>query len=257
MRDARGGPEELIRRLQSVAFSPLAIVNAWYLRNPPWKQVGRTENNAGHFSDGWEKVEAQCRAIIELRMRFIPYLQAAFVRYHREGLPPFRALVMDYPEDPATATIDDEYLMGDDLLVAPVIIPDAERPGASRESRSVYLPAGDWYDYWTGQRYSGRREVTVAAPLDRIPLFVKAGAILPLAQPTLHTDDPASWQLTALVFGDGSRPATLFEDDGSYDPALPAVRLSWNAAAHAGEITPSRYRVIDWRAVSATPASGG
>ena len=90
-------PVELVRRLESAAFSPLAMINAWYLRNPPWKQVNRQENNAGRFADGWEKVEEQCRGIMQLRMEFIPWLQAAFVRYHREGLPPFRALVMTSP----------------------------------------------------------------------------------------------------------------------------------------------------------------
>jgi len=65
-------------------------------------------------------VESQCRTVLELRMRLIPYLHAAFVRYHREGLPPFRALVMDYPEDPGTFAVDDQYLAGESLLVAPV-----------------------------------------------------------------------------------------------------------------------------------------
>jgi alpha-D-xyloside xylohydrolase len=258
-------PEELIRRLQSVVFSPLAMINAWYLRNPPWKQVNRAENNTGHFADGWENVQAKCREILELRMKFIPILHAAFVRYHREGLPPFRALVMDYPDDPQTYTVDDEYLMGDNLLVAPVIVGGNSRgrgrpeilpataSGGGQSVRQVYLPAGDWYDFWTGARHTGRQQITVSVPLEHIPLFVKAGAVLPLAAPTLSTDDPAGWNLTALVFGDGSRPATLFEDDGSFDPQLPEVQLEWNAASHSGRIKrtgpeqkPS-YSVLEWK----------
>ena len=251
VRDASGGPDELVRRMQAVAFSPLAMVNAWYLKNPPWKQVNRSANNADRFADDWEKAEAQCRAVIELRMQFIPYLHAAFARYHREGLPPFRALVMDYPDDPETQTIDDEYLMGDSLLVAPVIIGARGGRGnaANRETtRSVYLPEGDWVDFWTGEWFAGKRRLTVNVPLDRIPLFVKAGTILPLATPTLHTDDPASWQLTVQVYGDGARSARLFEDDGSFTPALPEVRLEWDAAKKVGRVTgATRYTVTEWK----------
>src|SRR5258708_2843871 len=202
VRDTSGGVEELVRRLQSAIFSPLAMINAWYLRNPPWKQVNRGANNAGHVADDWEKTDGLCRQILELRMKFIPYLHAAFVRYHREGLPPFRALIMDFPDDPQTQTIDDEYLLGDSVLVAPVIFrrgpgnpSTAEAKGDAQ--RSVYLPEGDWYDFWTDERYAGKQRITVRVPLEHIPLFIKAGTVLPLARPTLDTDDPESWRLTA------------------------------------------------------------
>ncbi len=265
VRDSSGGPAELVRRLQAVAFSPLAMINAWYLKNPPWKQVNRAANNAGQFSPGWEKTEAECRAVIELRMQFIPYLQAAFVRYHREGLPPFRALVMDYPADPATLTIDDEYLMGDRLLVAPIIVPTAPRNRAAdapptignQSRRSVYLPAGDWYDFWTGERIAGGRRIEVTVPLGRIPLYVKAGTILPLAHPTLSTEDPASWQLTVRVYGDPPEACPLYEDDGSFAPALPEVRIEWDAATKAGRLVrlnppnpgSPQYRVTAWHVI--------
>jgi alpha-D-xyloside xylohydrolase len=265
VRDASGGPDELVRRLQAVAFSPLAMVNAWYLKNPPWKQVNRAANNAGQFAENWENVEAQCRAILELRMQFVPYLQAAFVRYHREGLPPFRALLMDYPDDPQLQNLSDEYLMGDAVLVAPVIVPsrNGRAPGPSvsinakgEARRSVYLPAGEWIDFWTGEKHAGKRRIDLTVPLERIPLFVKSGTILPLAQPTLHTDDAESWELTAHVFGDGALGARVFEDDGSFAPALPEVRLEWNATSGTGKIVrtvpaPSNdsphYTVVAWK----------
>lgn len=257
VRDAGGGPDELVRRLQAVAFSPLAMINAWYLKNPPWKQVNRGENNAGRLADGWEAAEAQCRAVIEWRMRFIPYLQAAFVRYQREGLPPFRALVMDYPDDPEVHSLSDQYLMGDSLLVAPVIVGPRRGPGPApgvgahgEARRSVYLPEGDWYDFWTGEKLAGKRRINVVVPLERIPLYVKAGTVLPLAVPTLHTDDPASWQLEVRVFGDGSQPARLYEDDGSFEPALPEVRLVWNARTATGLLVregDGRYSVKTWQ----------
>ncbi|PTY04978.1 glycoside hydrolase [Opitutaceae bacterium EW11] len=241
VRDSSGGPAELVRRLQAAAFSPLAMINAWYLKNPPWKQVNRAANNSGSFSAGWEKTEARCRAVLELRMRFVPYLHAAFVRYHREGLPPFRALVLDYPDDPAARTVDDEYMMGDSVLVAPVIVPTAPRnrptdapPTVGEESRrSVYLPPGDWYDFWTGERVAGGRRFEVVVPIDRIPLYVRSGSVLPLATPTLHTDDAASWRLTAQVYGPKPRPIWLFEDDGSFAPKLPEVRIEWDETVRA------------------------
>ncbi len=266
VREASGGPAELVRRLQAVVFSPLAMVNAWYLKNPPWKQVDRDANNAGRLAPDWEKAEALCRAVLELRMQFIPYLHAAFVRYRREGLPPFRALVLDYPDDPEVRNLSDQFMMGDRVLVAPVIVNGAPRhghgsksplPGAEGETaRPVYLPAGEWYDFWTGERYPGRQRLILRVPLERTPLFVKAGTVLPLAQPTLHTADPASWQLTARVYDSGQEPAVLFEDDGSWEPALEEVRLEWNAAQRTGQLVrraPSQpgasYTVTKWEQV--------
>jgi alpha-D-xyloside xylohydrolase len=250
VRDASGGPDELARRLQAVAFSPLAMVNAWYLKNPPWKQVNRAANNADRFADDWEKAEALCRAVLELRMKFVPYLHAAFVRYHREGLPPFRAVVMDYPNDPLAQNLDDEFLMGDSLLVAPIIVPPRNSGSSLPTQRSIYLPGGEWYDFWTGEKLAGKRRITVNVPLDRIPLFVKAGTVLPLATPTLHTDDPASWQLTAHVYGDGTRAARLYEDDGSFTPSLAETRFEWDAIAKIGRVIgASRYSVTEWKVV--------
>jgi len=272
VRDA-ANPEELVRRLESAAFSPLAMINAWYLRSPPWKQVIARDNNAGRFAAGWQETEAQCRGILELRMKFIPWIQAAFVRYHRQGLPPFRALVMDFPDDARSRTVDDEYIMGDGLLVAPIIVAgDGNEPegrarpvapdGAHGEAtRTVYLPPGEWHDFWTGQRHKGQQEIEVRVPLERIPLFVKSGAVLPLAQPTLHTDDPQSWKLTALVYGDGSRAATLYEDDGATAPLLNAVTLSWDAGKKAGTVSRasppdgSAYEVVEWKQMGSTESA--
>jgi alpha-D-xyloside xylohydrolase len=253
-------PEELLRRLESSAFSPLAMINAWYLRNPPWKQVDRAANNAGRFAEGWENVEALCREVLQWRMKFIPYLHAAFVRYHREGLPPFRALIMDYPDDPRTRTIDDEYMMGDSLLVAPVVVGGTAcsqgGQGGAEATRPVYLPAGEWHDFWTGERHGGGQRINVSVPVGRIPLFVKTGTVLPLAQPTLDTDDPASRKLSIWVYGDGARAATLFEDDGGWDPALDSVQLDWDNATKSGHLLRSSstlinaYEILNWKQIN-------
>jgi alpha-D-xyloside xylohydrolase len=170
VRDA-ASEEDLIGRLQSVVFSPLAMVNAWYIRNPPWKQIEREQNNAGHFSDGWEHLQERCKEIISWRMQLLPYLHAAFAVYQRDGMPPFRALLMDYPDDTALANVDDEYLMGDRLLIAPLFAGEADR--------HVALPKGEWHDLWTGTPVSGGRKFTVFRDARNIPVFVKSGSVLP------------------------------------------------------------------------------
>jgi len=247
VRDAKSN-EDLIRRLQTVVFSPLAMVNAWYLKNAPWKQIDRNANNQGRFADNWDKLEAQCREIIQLRMKLIPYIHAAFVFYKQLGIPPFRALVMDYPTDPAVRNISNQFLVGENMLVAPVV------EGESK--RRIYLPEGDWYDFWSSKKYTGKAEYTFEVPLDQIPVFIKTGTILALAQPTLHTDDPDSFKLTALVFGENIKNAVLFEEDGSLDPELKEVRLVWDNKTQKGHVErdgkPSdlQYSVIDWKFVS-------
>ncbi len=264
LRDAVNN-EDMIRRLQTTVLSPLAMINGWYLRNPPWKQVNRRANNAGNFAEGWEEVEAKCRRIIKLRMKLIPYLHAAFVRYRRDGMPPFRALVMDYPGDPNVVTLSDQYMMGDSLLVAPVTSDDSGRrnrfggnqssdeSGSSR--RNVYLPQGRWFDFWTGNLYQGKQRISIDVPLERIPIFVKAGTILPLAQPTLYAKDPDNWRLTVLVYGDGDIPATLYEEDGSINPELIKVNLLWDSTNKKGMLkrtgsgTGRKYEVLEWKLI--------
>ena len=234
--------EDLMRRLQSTALSPLALINAWFIRNPPWKQVDRSANNAGRLDADWPNVEAMCRRVMELRMRLVPYLHSAFVRYHREGLPPFRPMVLDYPDDPRTWTLDDQFLVGESLLVAPAF--------AGEPARNVYLPAGDWFDFWSAKRVAGGQRIKVEPPLDQIPLFVKSGSLLPLAEPTAHTDDPASWRLTVHAYGERPAPFLLYEDDGSWSPSLNAVTLAWDMEKEAGTFQrkgDGRYKVMDWK----------
>ncbi len=245
VRDAASG-EDLIRRLETVVLSPLAMVNAWYIKNPPWKQINREKNNRAEFTPGWQDLEKRCREIIRLRMRFVPYLYSAYVRYMREGITPFRALVMDYPEDPAVWTIDDQYLMGESLMIAPLV--------AGQKDRSIYVPKGVWYDFWNNGRVAGGERIHFEG--EGIPILVKAGTVLPLANPTLHTGDPASFRLTANVYGDGSRPCELYEDDGrtleAQRGAMRTVRLTWDSARRTGNLARSgiasgpEYSVEKW-----------
>ncbi|MDP4184299.1 MAG: glycoside hydrolase family 31 protein [Bacteroidota bacterium] len=247
VRDAKTN-EDLIRRLQTVVFSPLAMINAWYMKNAPWKQIEQNANNQGRFAENWEKLEAQCREIIELRMKLIPYIYSAFVQYHKKGIPPFRALVMDYPNDQAVCNLSNQFLVGDSMLVAPVV--------EGEKNRNVYLPEGDWYNFWTSKKYTGKCEYNIEVPIEQIPVFIKSGTILPLAQPTLHTEDPDSFKLTALVFGENVRPAILFEDDGSWSPLLKKVKLEWDSKKQKGNLvregkaTSQQYSVTEWKFIS-------
>jgi alpha-D-xyloside xylohydrolase len=247
VRDAKSA-EDLVRRLQTAVLSPMALINAWYIKNPPWMQIDREANNAGRINPQWKDLEAQCRRLMELRMQLLPYLHAAFARYHREGLPPFRALVMDWPEDKATWGIDNQYMMGDALLVAPVVAGESER--------EIYLPEGEWFDFWTNQRHAGGQSMKRNVPLEHIPVFVKAGAILPLATPTLHSEDAAGFEIRAVAYGHGSATATIYEDDGGVPGSLTEVRLSWEMAQPEGAVSrigPAQsrpYRVTQWRRVS-------
>ncbi len=198
--------QDLIRRLQTVVFSPLAMVNAWYIKNPPWKQIDEKKNNAGELSHDWQVLESRCKAIIEWRMRLVPYLRSAFARYAQDGTPPFRALALDDPGDESLHAVDDEYMMGDRMLVAPLF--------ADEESRDVVLPKGIWYDFWSGKVFPGGHTYAVPATQENIPVFVKAGSILPVAGVGLTTSDAVGRELTVHIYGDGSLPWRLEGSSG-------------------------------------------
>ena len=198
---------DLVRRLQTTVFSPLSQVNGWYLSHPPWFQMDRDRNNAGEAMPGTLEATALCREALQLRMALVPYLYAAFARYYFEGLPPFRALVMDYPQDAASRAVDSQFLVGDALMVAPLT--------AASDTRAVYLPPGGWYGFWDEERYEGGRTLTGTWPLDRLPVFVKEHAILPLALGrTFHGAAPC-YELEARCYGSRGGDFALLDDDGA------------------------------------------
>jgi len=146
------------------------------------------------------------RSAIELRYRLLPYLYTATWQSSQTGMPIVRPLAMAWPDDRRACALDDQFLCGDALLVAPVC-----QPGAT--AREVYLPAGSWYDFWTNERHDGPTALAVAAPLDRIPLFVRAGAILPLWPVMQHVGErPLDRLFLHAYAGDGK--SWLYEDDG-------------------------------------------
>ena len=112
------------------------------MKNPPWKQTNRALNNNDRFLDQWQILESRCREIIGWRMQLVPYLTAAFLRYADDGTPPFRALALDTPHDKRLHQVDDQYMVGDRMMVAPLF--------AGETDRNVLMPEGVWQDFWTG-----------------------------------------------------------------------------------------------------------
>ncbi len=148
------------------------------------------------------------RRAIERRYEFLPYIYNAFYRSSLTGMPMMRALMLDYPQDPATYTLGDEFLFGRDLLVAPIL-------RAGRLRRTVYLPQGGWYALDSGQAFAGPARISAAAALGQIPLYVREGAIL-FRAPAMQTT--ADWATAPLIYDIYARQATArdyYEDDGS------------------------------------------
>lgn len=205
VRDCANG-DDLLRRLQTVVFSSHSLINSWRIPSPPWKQTDIEKNLAGEPMDTADYYTAECRKLFELRMSLLPYLYSAFVEYSHSGKPPIRALVMDYPEDMAARMVDDEYLFGESMLVCPLTYEEGT-------SRKVYLPQGRWYNFFTGMAVEGGRTMETEAAYNEIPVFVKDGAMIPLAEPVMHVDKDTVFEMTVKIFGEADGRFVLYEDD--------------------------------------------
>jgi alpha-glucosidase len=176
--------------------------------------------------------EALNRRAIELRYELLPHIYNAMKEASETGIPAFRPLLLDYPNDPATWGRDDEFLFGSDLLVAPVL-------RAEITEREVYLPAGEWYDFWTGERREGGRGFAQPVTMEAIPVFVRAGAFI-FRQPVVqHTGEMAGQPLRVDVYPAAQSSATLYEDDGeSLDYQRGAfLRRRFTQARDSGRVT--------------------
>jgi alpha-glucosidase len=152
--------------------------------------------------------EAINRRAIELRYELLPTIYSVMREASETGIPAMRPLMLEYPDDGRTYGMDDEFLFGSDLLIAPVL-----REAATQ--RSVYLPAGDWYDYWSGQHYEGGKSIVLAVALSSIPIFVRGGAFV-FAQPVVqHTGEMAGQSLHVAIFPIASSERWLYEDGGN------------------------------------------
>lgn len=153
-----------------------------------------------------DRVEKICRDYIELRYQLLPYLYTLFWEAAQTGAPILRPLLYHYPNDPVTYELYDQVLLGPSLMAAPVY-----RPGV--EYRAVYLPEGTWYDWWTGDRFEGPTHILAHAPLEKMPLYVKAGAIIPMQPVMQYVDEQPLTELTLKV-APGEGEWTFYEDDG-------------------------------------------
>lgn len=141
------------------------------------------------------------------RYQLIPYLYSHSYQMNQTGLPMMRALVLHYQTDENVYSIADQYLLGESLMVCPVTTKGAQ-------TREVYLPEGIWFDYYTGQRYEGKRYLQVLTPLDQIPILVKGGAIIPQQEPMQYVGEKPIDNLIVEVFPEGNSSFSLYEDDG-------------------------------------------
>lgn len=205
--------EEWLRRFQSVVFSPMAMINAWASGTKPWS---------------FPEVAPQIKEYALLRMQMMPYWYTEFARYHFDGIPPFRAINLEPGFNPEQSVstemkssnlednpyleaiskeIKDQYMAGEYLLVAPMFV--------GQKERTVVLPQGNWYDFYTGKYVGNGERITVSPGLDRIPVFVKDGAVIPFMEAMLHA--PKAGQKVNLEirhYGKADGAYRLYDDDG-------------------------------------------
>lgn len=188
-------PELFARWMQIGALMPFCRGHsaAWTAPHEPWAFGPRTL--------------AITREYLNLRYRLLPYLYSLFWQAHQTGQPLWRAMFYHFPADARTYHLDSQVMLGEWLLAAPVL-------EAGRAARVVYLPAGVWHDWWTGETLHGPAEVLASAPLERLPLYVRAGAILPTGPSQQFTGEKPLDPLTVHVYPGAEGAFTLYEDDG-------------------------------------------
>lgn len=207
-------PELFVRWFEWGAFQPVMRAHGERDHNEVWAYGKQAEPILAKY--------------LKLRYQLLPYTYSIAYRSYQTGAPYMRALFMDFPGDPKAANIPDEYMYGPAILVAPVT-------EQGETHRAVYLPLGsDWYNYWTNERSHGGQTIDVAAPIDTLPLFVKAGSILPLGSEVESAQRPQTIASVKVYPGaDGS--FTLFQDDGTtygYEKDGGSVtKLTWDDAA--------------------------
>ncbi len=247
-----------VRWFQFGSFCPLfrAHGRTWHLRLPwGWNTGELGHNEIANYTGGAANpdpselrnpdVEPICRKYLELRYRLMPYLYSAVRETHETGLPIMRALWLHYPDDATAVARGDEYLWGRDILVAPVV-----EKGATE--RRLYLPHGHWYDFWTEEKIEGGREVSKAVDLATMPLYVRAGSIIPMGPVKQYTAEKAPGPLTLVIYPGADATFALYEDDGlTFDyrrGEWMGVRMAWNERARRLSLRLAKgSRLPPWR----------
>lgn len=223
--------ELLTRWTQVGAFYP-------YFRNHSALDTVRQEPWA--FGEKYEEI---IKKYIKLRYKWLPQLYSLFAMANRNGLPIMRPLFFEFPEDKNTFNLSDQFMIGDNVLIAPILLPDTNH-------RSVYLPEGNWYDYWTDTVYQGGQHILVKAEIDTLPIFIKAGSIViegSEKQSTKVKDEFLNINIYPSV--NSEYQSTLYEDDaetfkyekGNYFEQKITVRYDESAIDIVTETISNRY----------------
>lgn len=187
--------EILTRWFQWGAFCPIFRIHGYQTETEPWKYGETVENNM--------------RSMMNLRYRFMPYIYSQAWQISKNGSTLMRPLVMDFGKDTTAVRQAYQYMFGKALLVAPVT-------DAGITEANVYLPkAASWYDFWTGKKFTGGQSIKTPAPPDRIPLFVKAGSIIPMGKIMQYTGELPSDTLEIRVYKGADATFSLYEDEGN------------------------------------------
>ncbi len=199
-----GSDSTYVRDLQWKCFTPVFMtMSGWATNN----KNGIKDKQPWLFGEPFTSIN---RKYLMLKERLTPYMYTLCDEAYQTGVPAVRGLVLEYPDDPVTwgNATKYEYLLGKDLLVAPVFKSEAKRD-------SIYLPKGKWIDFWDGTEYQGNTTLmNYPAPLDKLPLFVRSGAIIPMYQQMMYSWERQTDTLTLNIFPSGKSEYTMYEDDG-------------------------------------------
>jgi alpha-D-xyloside xylohydrolase len=189
--------ELLIRWFQWGALNPIFRVHGYQSETEPWKYGQQVEDNM--------------RKMLNLRYRLLPYIYSEAWQITKNGSTMMRPLVMDFSEDTSALNQQFEFMFGKAFLVAPVTEPNVHE-------WNVYLPESiAWYDFWTGKRLDGGRTITTDAPLNKIPLFVKAGSIIPMGKFIQYAGQKSTDTLEIRIYQGANGRFDFYEDQGDND----------------------------------------
>jgi alpha-D-xyloside xylohydrolase len=215
-----GYNELLTRWIEYGAFCPIFRMHGYNSNTEIWNFTAATQTNFLLYD--------------KLRYRLLPYVYSMAGMVTRSGYTMMRGLVMDFRNDPAVNNIWNQFMFGPAFMVSPVL-------SAGATTRSVYLPAGTWYDFWTGTSatYASGTNVTAQAPLNHIPLYIRAGSIVPMGPELQYATQKQADTIELRVYGGANGSFTLYEDEGNnynYESgAYATIPLTYNDAT--GKIT--------------------
>lgn len=188
-------PELYIRWCQFGFFSPVA--HLFGMEHPNYKEPWNYGEEAQRIFKQYD----------DLRYSLIPYIYSTAYENHQTGMPLMRALVLDYQDDSNVYEITDQYLFGKSMMICPVTTKGAK-------TRTVYLPEGNWTNYWTGEQFEGKQYLNVLCPIEEMPIFIKGGAIIPSQEVVQYVGEKEIGTIKLDIYPDGNSSFSLYDDDG-------------------------------------------